>query len=289
VAFEADYYEKSDFWSHGAVQDPGNLKRLDGTVRLVPEDARNLIDVGCGNGVFARIVKRRLPSIHITCVDRSAAALEHVEADKKMRCEIVRLPFGDRSFDCVSCLEVIEHLTVNDYKRALSELTRIAKTAVIISVPYNEAIEKNVDRCPQCHTVFNRDLHLRSFDDATFADLLSDFGFRMEENSIPVVNIHYLGFRTYYKLKRRIQGVPDQSKLFLSPICPLCGYTPEKQARKCPPEATRSASILMRSGGIKGLIKRRWPKQTTPGYWIVGRFTRSQAHAESAFIPPMRS
>ena len=81
LTFEAEYYEKSVFWSHGMVEDSGNLKRLEGTVRLVPEDAHNLIDVGCGNGVFARIVKQRFPSIHITCVDRSAAALEHVDAD----------------------------------------------------------------------------------------------------------------------------------------------------------------------------------------------------------------
>jgi ubiquinone/menaquinone biosynthesis C-methylase UbiE len=96
------------------VQDPGNLKRFEGTVRLVPQDVRNLIDVGCGNGVFARMVKRRFPSIHITCVDRSAAAPEHVEADEKNALRDCRLPFDDRSFDCISCLAVIEHLTVRD-------------------------------------------------------------------------------------------------------------------------------------------------------------------------------
>jgi len=280
--FEADYYECSAFWTHGMVEDASNLKRIEGTVRLIPEDARSLIDVGCGNGVFARMAKERFPSTHITCVDRSSAALEHVLADDKVRCEVVELPFGDRSFDCVSCLEVIEHLTTDDYKKALSELTRVAKSTVIVSVPHNEDIEKNVDRCPQCRTVFNRDLHLRSYDDATFVDLLSDFGFRMQESVIPVINTHYLGFRTYYRLLRILQGVPDQSKLFLSPICPLCGYTPKDglQARANPasspprlvPDSAPASTMI---GGIKRLVKRCWPKYSTPGYWIVGRFVRT--------------
>ena len=279
MTFEAKYYENPAFWSRGMVEDPGNLKRLESTVRLVPADAKNLIDVGCGNGVFARLLKQHFPALQITCVDRSAAALEHVVADEKVRCEVIKLPFDDRSFDCVSCLEVIEHLTVDDYKKALSELTRIARATVIIGVPYNEAIEKNVDTCPQCHTVFNRNLHMRSFDDATFADLFSDLDFRMEESAIPVINTHYLGFRTYYKVKRKLQGVPDESQLFLSPICPVCGYSPAKQVQASPASAPTqsaavSASSTTRSSGIKGLVKRWWPKQTTPGYWIVGRFTR---------------
>lgn len=280
MTFEAHYYEAPAFWIQGMVEDPANLKRLESTVSLVPADAKNLIDVGCGNGVFGRLLKQRFPALQITCVDRSAAALEHVAAYEKMRCEVTTLPFGDRSFDCVCCLEVIEHLTVEDYKKALAELTRIARTTVIISVPYNEMIEKNVDTCPQCRTIFNRDLHFRSFDDAIFADLLSDFGFQMEKSSIPVVNTHYLGFRTYYKLVRKLQGMADQSELFISPICPLCGYIAPKQG-----QASSASVPTRRTSGyasatptrriIKELLKRYWPKQTTAGYWIVGRFTRS--------------
>lgn len=284
MTFEAKYYEAPVFWSQGMIEDPDNLKRLEKTIRLVPANAKNLIDIGCGNGVFARLLKRRFPALQITCVDRSAAALEQVVADEKVRCEVIKLPFGDRSFDCASCLEVIEHLTVEDYKQALAELTRIARTAVIISVPYKEAIEKNVDACPKCRTIFNRDLHFRSFDDAIFAGLLSDFGFRIEETTIPVANTHYLGFRTYYKLQRKLQGMPDRSEMFMSPICPLCGYTPPDQAQASPASAPTlsvpdSASAITRNGGIKDFVKRCWPKQTTPGYWIVGRFTRSQADA----------
>jgi ubiquinone/menaquinone biosynthesis C-methylase UbiE len=282
MTLEAKYYEAPVFWNDGMIEDAANLKRLENTARLIPADAKTLIDVGCGNGVFARLLKQRLPSLRITCVDRSATALEHVVADKKLRCEVSQLPFGDQSFDCVSCLEVIEHLTIEDYKKALAEITRIAKTTIVISVPYKEAIEKNVDTCPQCRTVFNRDLHLRSFDDAKFIDLLSEFGFRPDETTIPVVNTHYLGFRTYNKLQRKLQRMPDRSELFKSPICPLCGYTAPEQAQALSacaqsPAVADSVSASTTTGAkIKQFVKRLWPKQTVPGYWIVGRFTRSQ-------------
>ena len=114
MTLESAYYESSAFWSHGMVEDPANLKRLDATARMVRENARTLVDVGCGNGVFGRLLKQRRPELHVTCVDRSAAALAHVQADDKRQCEVVSLPFPDRSFDCVTCLEVIEHLTEED-------------------------------------------------------------------------------------------------------------------------------------------------------------------------------
>ena len=284
MTFEAEYYESSAFWSNGMIEDAANIRRLEGTFALVPADTRKLIDVGCGNGVFARLVKQHCPDMHVTCVDRSAAALDHVQADDKQRCEIVDLPFGDRVFDCVTCLEVLEHLMVPDFRKALAELTRIARSTVIIGVPFNEAIDKNVDTCPQCRTVFNRDLHLRGFDDVKFSSLLGDFGFRLEERSIPVVNTHYLGFRTYYRLQRMLKGVPDQSHRFLSPICPLCGYIPSTPgSENLAPEQTRASAVIAstttRNGVMLRLVKRYWPKQTTPGYWIVGRFVRSQGLA----------
>lgn len=280
MTFEASYYEDAAFWSQGMVEDASNLQRLQATAALVPVGAANLLDVGCGNGVFARVLKACQPSLHVTCLDRSATALEHVQADAKQRGEIVSLPFKDRSFDCVTCLEVIEHLNTDDYLAALAELARVARQTIVVSVPYNEAIERNVDTCPRCRTTFNRDLHLRSFDRKSFDHLLDGFGFRKEESMIPVVDSHYLGFRTYYNMKRRLAGEPDRSQLFLSPLCPLCGYSPPKASpppdhTHFDPGSTPSRRAGQASGGLKGLVKACWPKLNTPGYWIVGRFVRT--------------
>ena len=69
---------------------------------------------------------------------------------------IVDLPFPDRSFDVVGCFEVLEHLPGDLPRRALSELARVARRAVVLSVPHepvfclaNAARGKNLDVRPK--------------------------------------------------------------------------------------------------------------------------------------------
>ena len=88
-----------------------------------------------------------------------------------------------------------------------------------------EAIERNVDTCPECRTTFNRDLHLRSFDRPRFESLLTGHGFVHDQTIFPVPNRYYLGFRTYYGIKGWRRSAPPA---FLSPLCPVCGYTPNQ-------------------------------------------------------------
>jgi hypothetical protein len=46
------------------------------------------------------------------------------------------LPFADRSFDVVLCLEVLEHIPPQSRARVVSELCRVARKTVIITHPY---------------------------------------------------------------------------------------------------------------------------------------------------------
>lgn len=277
--FEAAYYEADSFWANGMIEDAANIKRLTETCNLIPVDTKRLLDAGCGNGVFAKLVKSRLPEIHVTCVDRSAKALEYVEADEKRLSGVDSLPFEDKRFDCVTCLEVIEHLNVTDFENTLNELTRVASKFVIISVPFNERIEKNVDQCPGCQTVFNRDLHLRRFSESTFKTLLDDRGFRLDQHMFPVPVSHYFGFRSYFAFKRLLSGSHSGGRTFLSPICPLCGYEPESSGSidVAVPRINTQSNLNfdpVEKSGIKNVIKSVWPKKTEPGYWILGRFQR---------------
>jgi SAM-dependent methyltransferase len=51
-----------------------------------------------------------------------------------VRGDACALPFGNRSFDLVVCLEVLEHLP--DPARALREIRRVARAACLLSVPH---------------------------------------------------------------------------------------------------------------------------------------------------------
>ncbi|MFM6924527.1 MAG: methyltransferase domain-containing protein, partial [Ferruginibacter sp.] len=121
--FEKQYYEADSFWSEGQLMDERNFNRIKTTAALIPPEVNSLLDVGCGNGVFLNWLQEQQTKIELTGTDRSAAALNYVKT-KKVQSDIVELPFADESFDCVSCLEVIEHLPVSVYEKALKELVR---------------------------------------------------------------------------------------------------------------------------------------------------------------------
>jgi SAM-dependent methyltransferase len=86
-----------------------------------------LLDAGCGEGEMLRRVG--LPkSTRTLLLDRNPESRAHLLGS------VDSLPFSDRTFDVVTCLEVLEHLT--DPGAAVAELRRVARRAVVLSVPY---------------------------------------------------------------------------------------------------------------------------------------------------------
>jgi len=87
----------------------------------------SLLDAGCGEGEMLRRVS--LPKAARTVLlDRNPESAAQVLAS------VHALPFPSRSFDVVTCLEVLEHLA--DPRAAAEELRRVARRAVVLSVPY---------------------------------------------------------------------------------------------------------------------------------------------------------
>ncbi len=114
-----------------------------------------LLDLGCGEGFVDYYLGRVLPSTRITGVEPNPEALEVARSlNPGFSCLAAdgrELPFPDRSFDAVMCLEVLEHLT--DYREVLKEIKRVSRGRAIVSVPAtpfyqltNFAIGKNWSR-----------------------------------------------------------------------------------------------------------------------------------------------
>jgi SAM-dependent methyltransferase len=121
---------------------------------------QTFLDAGCGEGFVARRVINAAPGISLTGCDVSPSALEiAADANREARFvagSVVDLPFPDRSFDVVGCFEVLEHLPDDLPRRALSELARVARNAVVLSVPHeplfclaNAVRGKNLDVRPR--------------------------------------------------------------------------------------------------------------------------------------------
>ena len=99
--------------------------RIDATLaELAPA---TLLDAGCGEGEMLRRVHLP-PGARALLLDRNPESAAHLLAS------VDALPFASRSFDVVTCLEVLEHQ--RDPRPAARELARVARRAVLLSVPY---------------------------------------------------------------------------------------------------------------------------------------------------------
>jgi ubiquinone/menaquinone biosynthesis C-methylase UbiE len=124
-------------------------------VRLAPT---TLLDAGCGEGFVAEIFQQAIPNLQITGFDfhEPSAALAAARNPRGTftQGDIYDIQHPDNSFDVVCCFEVLEHL--HEPEKALKEMTRVAKNAVVFSVPHepffclaNAARGKNWDIRPR--------------------------------------------------------------------------------------------------------------------------------------------
>ena len=116
------------------------LRQIDDCVGLLRPSS--ILDVGCGEGV----VTQRLASLSgapTLGVDLGTDALRSEWRRREARelsfqeASAYALPFADDSFDCVCAMEVLEHL--ERPREALTELTRVASRAILVSVPNEPA------------------------------------------------------------------------------------------------------------------------------------------------------
>lgn len=113
-----------------------------------------LVDIGGGEGYTAALA-RDLLGCTVTSCDLSAEACRRAKDIYGIDGEAVdihHLPFSDGQFDVVLCSETLEH--VPDIRGATMELLRVARKAVVITVPREseEVVARNIrERVPHGH------------------------------------------------------------------------------------------------------------------------------------------
>jgi ubiquinone/menaquinone biosynthesis C-methylase UbiE len=96
-----------------------------------------LLDAGCGEGELMRrgalVSGMRVVSLDLR--HESLVFFREHSMQRNLVCgSLDALPLGDKTVDAVLCLEVLEHLARPS--AALAELSRVARKAVILSVPH---------------------------------------------------------------------------------------------------------------------------------------------------------
>ena len=125
----------------------GDARRASVLATLADQRRGSLLDVGTGRGETLAIADRLgFSPIHGTEV------VAELLGDKVVYGEAHALPFGSRSFDVVTCFDVLEHLVPEDTESALEELRRVSRRTVIVSAAdYSDTwngVELHVNRRP---------------------------------------------------------------------------------------------------------------------------------------------
>ena len=141
------------------------------TERVAELKPATFLDAGCGEGFVARALRQRLPDVRLVGFDFNPAAVRLAAAANPgtafAAASIFALPFADAGFDVVGCFEVLEHQA--DPEPALLELARVARRAVVLSVPHepffslaNAVRGKNLDVRPRGSDPDHRQLWTRA-------------------------------------------------------------------------------------------------------------------------------
>jgi len=242
-------YEISEMWSDEwfSPEDTDRIKSIAGNI---PEGVQSLLDAGCGNGMFLHYLRENETSIERLCgVERSRAALSLVKGEK-FEASIEEMPFDANEFDLVSCLEVLEHLPVSTFDSALSELCRVAREYIIITVPFDQDLTVGMTVCPSCSCRFNADYHVRSFREKTLSRLFDGRGFECME--VFKIGPRRIMHRQVAKcidclrlIKHRLNGFGQTYPSYA--VCPSCGFRDKsKSIGTSQNSGTVSSSLVQR-------------------------------------------
>src|SRR5215467_2048036 len=93
---------------------------------LIPENGR-VLDVGCGDGLLARLIMERRTDVQISGIDTLVRERTRIPVTSFNGLQI---PFPDKSFDVVMFVDVLHHAT--NPMLLLSEAKRVATKAILI-------------------------------------------------------------------------------------------------------------------------------------------------------------
>jgi len=173
VEAKAISYQRS-FADH-AYQQIGYYGRAIASVVLpvVKRHMRSPIaDLGCGDGSLIHAARRFAgPPLFGMDIARGQGA--------DILGSIAATPFATKSLRTVFVTEVLEHLEDAQLAAALAECARILvpQGALIVTVPFEEDLDRNSHACPKCGHKFHHVGHRQSFGQKRLHELLRGSGF----------------------------------------------------------------------------------------------------------------
>ncbi len=254
-SLEKEQYDNVELWRHLNVSE-SNKERIKEVYGMIPGDVKSLADIGCGNGMFLNYLRSYSEIKDLIGIDISEVALKGVKTDKKVG-SILNIPLGNKGYDIVTALEVLEHLNEKDFEKGKEELCRVSNEYLIVSTPFEEDLELEFVKCLKCKTRYNVSHHKRSFNEVDFRNLFNEHGFKCIDIKYISKRNEYLMLSNVIKWYRKLRGIRKSDRT----VCPVCGF------KKSNPKTKKG--VRKKEQFYMSVFKNIWPKRYKYK-WIVG-------------------
>ncbi len=153
-------------------------------IGLKPE---SMMSVGCGEGFdLKHILKAYKPKKTVGVdIDKEAVkyAQKHLPKVEFRQADAKKLPFKKNQFDLVLALEIIEHIP--DYDEAISELKRVSKGPVLITVPWEPWFSVvGLLRGKYLNRLGRHPEHVNAWNKTSFAKVVKKHGLKIKNHKI---------------------------------------------------------------------------------------------------------
>ena len=166
--------------------------RIQDIMRLMPK-GESVLDIGARDGYFSVRLLERFKLVTALDVDLPSMKDDRIVCVKG---DVTDLTFPSNTFDVVFCAEVLEHIPCKMLGKACAELARVAKSYVLIGVPFKQDIRVCRSTCSNCRKVNPPWGHVNSFDESRLKELF--IGNLVETVSFVEENHSYTNFISSY-------------------------------------------------------------------------------------------
>lgn len=156
------YWDKRWFTGDYGDIEPERMSLFIKVASKIPHDSF-VLDVGCGDGSFMELLRSsyRIKSFGIDFSPLAIQALEKKGLKGKVA-SATRIALNDNSFDVVTAIEILEHLSKNTCNKAMKEMSRLCRDngMMIFTLPRSRSLIPQIENE---HMRSYTDLEIRTF------------------------------------------------------------------------------------------------------------------------------
>lgn len=123
------YYEASCATSHRTARLNKEFKLVEEFISQLPKQKTKFLDIGCSGGRYLELALKYNGDVF--GIDTSINALKYAQELNNgaflSQASVTHLPFAERTFDLVICIELLHHFEDSSLERILDEIERVMK------------------------------------------------------------------------------------------------------------------------------------------------------------------